>query len=63
MSLEVQRPAWYADVIGVARWRIERNPVRLRSVPDQGDGLIMQGHGGLVNGYVVLLYQHYIFYL
>ena len=55
MSFRFQRPAWYAEVIGVARWLIEQGPFGLRSVPDQGDGLIMQGRERRVNGYVVLL--------
>jgi len=61
MRFRFQRPAWYAEVIGVARWLIEQGPFGLRSVPDQGDGLIMQGRERRVNGYVVLLWQHYIF--
>ncbi|KTC49805.1 hypothetical protein AO269_15165 [Pseudomonas putida] len=55
MRFRFQRPAWYAEVIGVARWLIEQGPFGLRSVPDQGDGLIMQGRERRVNGYVVLL--------
>lgn len=55
MGFRFQRPAWYAEVIGVARWLIEQGPLGLRPVPDQGDGLIMQGPEGRVNGYVVPL--------
>lgn len=61
MRFRFQRPAWYAEVIGVARWLIEQGLFGLCSVPDQGDGLIMQGPEGRVNGYVVLFYRHYTF--
>ncbi len=63
MAFRLHLPAGYADHIGVTRWLIEQDWFRLCSVPDQGDGLIMQVTTSRVNEYVVIFYQHYIFYL
>lgn len=54
MPFRLQQSAGYADVIEEALKRIEQVLFRSCSVPDQGDGLIMQVGEEPVNGYVVL---------